>query len=130
MKLLTITVAALLALTARADDAELELSRGPATPKAAVGQKTAVSLTLLPRTGARLDPDAPLVIRLSAEGAKLARALYQREDAVDPRAVAPRFELQLTPERVDWKLSAHVTAWVCRGARCRPVETDATWPLN
>jgi hypothetical protein len=133
MKLVTFTLTLTLfspALPAHADDADLELSRGAAAPKATVGQKTAVSLTLLPRTGARLDPDAPLVIRLSGEGVKLSRALYQREDAVDPRAVAPRFELQLTPERADWKLSAHVTAWVCRGVRCRPVESDATWPLD
>ena len=117
----------LLATPARAGDAELELSRN-APAKLAIGQKGAVSLTLLPRSGARIDGDAPLVIRLSADGAKLPRALYQREDAVDPRAEAPRFELALSPERADWKLTAHVIAWVCRGARCRPVETDAYWP--
>ena len=117
----------LIATAARADDAELELSRNvPA--KLAVGQKGAVSLTLLPRSGARIDSDAPLVIRLTADGAKLVRAHYQREDAVDPRAEAPRFELALSPERADWKLTAHVIAWVCRGSRCRPVETDASWP--
>jgi hypothetical protein len=117
----------LFATAARADDAELELSRGvPA--KLAVGQKGTVSLTLLPRSGARIDGDAPLVIRLTADGARLPRALYQREDAVDPRAEAPRFELALSPERADWKLTAHVIAWVCRGARCRPVETDTYWP--
>lgn len=129
MKPFTLTLAFTLSLPSftRADDAELELSRN--TPaKLTVGQKGAVSLTLLPHSGARLDGDAPVVIRLTADGARLPRALYQREDAVDPRAEAPRFELALSPERADWKLTAHVIAWVCRGSRCRPVESDASWP--
>jgi hypothetical protein len=128
----SLTLALSLALTftplgsGRADEPDLELSRGP-VPTVRTGQKSSVSLTLLPRSGARLYTDGPLIVRVEGNGVKLPRTLYLREDAVDPRAEAPRFEIQFSPERAEWKLAARVTAWICRGSRCRPVELEALY---
>lgn len=95
-----------------------------ATP-GAKGRVT-LSLTLLPRAGHRLHPDAPIVLHPRARGARLERALYTRADAVDPRAEAPRFELVLTVEdAANAAVDVACAFTLCRGDRCRPVETTA-----
>jgi hypothetical protein len=115
---------------ARAEEADYELVRGPA-PSLKSGQKVALSLSVVPRAGHRLLADGPLLVRLTGDGVRPARALYQRDEAVDPRADVPRFELALTAERKGAAvLTAHCTFYLCKNARCRPVETTATWDLN
>jgi hypothetical protein len=93
------------------------------TTPGAKGRVT-VSLTLLPRAGHRIHADAPIVLRPHARGAHLERALYTRGDAVDPRAEAPRFELVLSSVSAEAELDVACAFTICRGARCRPVETS------
>ncbi len=100
----------------RADEPEFQVV-GTVEPKA-------LSLSILPRPGYRLHSDAPVVVRLDGSGVELPRTLYRREDAVDPRAEAPRFEIAYrrvapTGAHVDAELSFYI----CKAARCRPVVT-------
>jgi hypothetical protein len=94
------------------------------------GRSAVLSLAVLPTGGARLLPDGPLVVELEGTALDLPRRTLRLRDAVDPRAETPRFELEVRAQRTGTpSLSAHVTAWICRGARCRPVETTAQLAL-
>jgi hypothetical protein len=113
-----------------ADDLGVELVKS-APARVAKGQRAAVSLTLLPRAGNRLLDDGPLLVQVSGDGVTVERALYRREDAVDPRAEAPRFELAFRGTRPGpAELHARCTFYVCRGARCRPVEGEAVFTVE
>lgn len=104
-------------------DAEYDVVVG-ALPAVKVGEHATVSLSLLPRAGYRLLADGPLVVRLAGDGLVPDKALLRREDAVDPRAEAPRFELPFhrTSARAgDAALTATLTFYICDAARCRPV---------
>jgi hypothetical protein len=84
-----------------------------------------LSLTILPRAGYRLGADTPVLVRLDGAGVDLPRKLYRREDAVDPRAEAPRFEVAFrrAPATATARIDAELTFYVCKAARCRPVVT-------
>jgi hypothetical protein len=131
-RLITFLLPALLmALPARAaDDLGVELVKSTPAP-VTKGQRAAVSLTLLPRAGTRLLADGPLVVHVSGDGLTVERALYRREDAVDPRAEAPRFELAFRGTRPGAaELRARCSFYACRGARCRPVESEALFKVD
>jgi hypothetical protein len=131
---------ALVALTlpARADEPDFELVRAP-TPPLHAGAQATLSLSLVPRAGRHLLAGGPVQLRLHGDGVRPARARYDRDDAVDPRADVPRFELAITGERAGpAKLDADVLFYLCtaanadehREARCRPVEARATWSIE
>ena len=93
-----------------------------AMPAAKIGEHAAVSLSILPRAGYRLLADGPLLVRLAGDGLTPDKALLRREDAVDPRAEAPRFELPFRRQRAaNATLTATLTFYICDAARCRPV---------
>jgi len=120
-----------LALAAPAsDEVGYELVRAPAPPLKA-GKKSALSLTVLPHGGYRLLADGPVELRLSGDGVKLPRPALHREDAVDARAEAPRFELPILADHPGAAtVSAECTFYLCREARCRPVVTTVRWTLS
>lgn len=130
MRSLALLVVLASTATARAEDAtlvrvqvthETPLERGRATP---------LSLGVVLAPGLRLLDDAPLVLELVGVALQPAHRVLYRRDAVDPRAESPRFELEVRAERAGSPaLTAHLTAWVCRGRRCRPVELTAPVPL-
>jgi hypothetical protein len=82
-----------------------------------------LSLSILPRPGYRLGADTPVLVRLDGAGVELPRKLYRREDAVDPRAEAPRFEIAYRAATSGARIDAELTFYVCKAARCRPVVT-------
>ncbi len=94
------------------------------------GHATVVSLGIALAPGVRLLEDGPLLLSLDAVALSPPHRTLRRRDAVDPRAEVPRFEIELRPERVGApSLTAKLTAWVCRGPRCRPVELSVPLPL-
>lgn len=102
-------------------DAEYDVVVG-ALPAVKAGEHATVSLSLLPRAGYRLLADGPLVVRLAGDGFTPDKALLSREDAVDPRAEAPRFELPFHRARAaNATLTATLTFYICDADRCRPV---------
>jgi hypothetical protein len=86
-------------------------------------ERSALSLSILPRPGYRLLTDAPVLVRLDATAVELPRRQYRREDAVDPRAEAPRFEIAYRAAVTGARIDAELTFYICKRARCRPVVT-------
>jgi hypothetical protein len=69
-----------------------------------------------------------VLVRLRGEGVTPLRALSHREDAVDPRADVPRFELPLRADKAGpARLTAECTFYLCSATKCRPVETSVSW---
>jgi hypothetical protein len=106
---------ALAAPSARAEEPEFQIV-------GTVDQKT-LSLSILPRPGYRLGADTPVLVRLDGTGVELPRRLYRRQDAVDPRAEAPRFEIAYRAATGGARIDAELTFYICKAARCRPVVT-------
>jgi hypothetical protein len=129
--LLAGSVAASVALAA--DTPEHELRVGAALTLAP-GARGAASLTIVPAAGRRLDPDAPLSLRLSvapADGLKLPRRRYALADAADPRAEAPRFDLAveaLAPG--SYTVSVDARFWLCAAHTCRAVRDHVELPVT
>lgn len=115
------TLAALLAALAfaaaptRAEEPEFQIV-------GTVDAKT-LSLSILPRPGYRLGAETPVVVQLDGSGVELPRKLYRRQDAVDPRAEAPRFEIPYRAATAGARIDAELTFYICTAARCRPVVT-------
>jgi hypothetical protein len=125
--LLSLTVVSQIAA---AEEAGFELVRG-AAPALKVRQSAALSLSIVPHAGHRLLPSGPVIVRLRGEGLRPQRLLYHRDEAVDPRADVPRFELPVTAERAGpTRLEAQCTFYLCRGELCRPVETSTTFTVD
>jgi hypothetical protein len=122
----------LLGASARGADDGYSLVQTPASPvEIKAGKKATLSLTVLPHAGYRLLADGPVELRLAGEGVKLPRPSLHREDAVDPRAEAPRFELAAVAAGAGpGNVAAECTFYLCRESRCRPVVTTVRWSLT
>jgi hypothetical protein len=114
-RLLSPAALALVAGLARAEEPEFQI----------VGtvERQTLSLSILPRPGYRLGADAPVLVRLDGTGVELPRKLYRRQDAVDPRAEAPRFEVPFRAPSAGARIDAELTFYICKSSRCRPVVT-------
>ncbi|HZS37828.1 MAG TPA: hypothetical protein VFF06_13415 [Polyangia bacterium] len=129
--LAALSLAALVLAGAAAPDDGYELVRGPAPAGMRRGDKATVSLSLVPRAGHHLLQSGPVLVRLRGDGVRPVRALYRRDDAVDPRADVPRFELGFVAEREGRaRLAGDCTFYVCKADRCRPVETHVDWTVD
>jgi len=82
-----------------------------------------LSLSILPRPGYRLGAETPVLVRVEGSGVELSRKLYRRQDAVDPRAEAPRFEIAFVHATPSARIDAELTFYICKAARCRPIVT-------
>jgi hypothetical protein len=104
------------------DEHTVELA---ASVEVAVGETTAVSLTLTPRPGFRISTAGPIRIALSVaptSGAALLRRRLQRADAADPRAEAPRFDIGIRGDAAgDYAVAVDARFWVCGRYTCRPI---------
>lgn len=117
-------------MAAGAAEPAYDLVQGPA-PKVRANQTAQVSLSLVPRSGERLLADGPVLVRVRGQGVRPLQALYRREDAADPRADVPRFELAFRAEREGHaRLIAACTFYLCKGQRCRPFEAEVSWNLE
>lgn len=88
-----------------------------------------LSLSILPRPGYRLGSETPVDVRVEGSGVELPRKLFRRQDAVDPRAEAPRFEIAFSRAATGGdrgaaaRIDAELTFYICKAARCRPIVT-------
>jgi len=112
------------------EDPGYELVRGgPAAMK--VRQSATLSLSIVPHAGHHLLEAGPVIVRLRGEGLRPQRPLYHRDEAVDPRADVPRFELPVTAEKAGAaRLEAQCTFYLCRGDLCRPIETSTSFTVD
>lgn len=90
------------------------------------GQERAVSLTVLPKTGFSISKDGPIAVRLApSEGLEVRRDRYERVNAADPGAEAPRFEMWVRAGSVGrHRLGVGIRFWLCRKRTCRPIERE------
>lgn len=130
-RLLTLVTFLVAGGAARAeDDPGFELVHG-ASPALKVRQSAALSLSIVPHAGHHLLASGPVLVRLRGDGLKPQRPLYHRDEAVDPHADVPRFELRVTAERAGpARLLAECTFYLCRGELCRPVEVATSWSVD
>jgi len=132
MRVLGLLACGLIASTARAEG-PVELVTVKLTHDAPLerGRNTPLSLGVVPGPGLRLLDDGPLVVELEGTALTPAHRTLRRRDAVDPRAEAPRFEVEVRADRSGTPaLVAHLTAWVCRARRCRPVTISTPLALT
>ena len=122
----TAVVLALLlgAAPARADDWTIRVA-GEAT--VTPGAAATVSLTIAGEGGRVVSKDGPVRVTLSSETLSLPRVRYERKQAADPAADAPRFDLKLTaPGAGEHSLAIDVRFWLCGKKVCRPVHATRT----
>lgn len=128
--LIVTAVSAALVLTPRPavsgapEDHEIKLA---ASDEARVGETRSLSLTIAARSGYTISRDGPLYIDLSDSGAEpriieLPKQRYERSDAADVHADAPRFDLRYRA-RAAGQTTVHVALffWVCGARVCWPV---------
>lgn len=105
-------------------DPEYRIILGNA-PKIEVGARGAQTLTITPLRGRRISGDGPLSIAVVVDpptGLTLPRPRLRLRDAVDPKAEAPRFEIQLAGEKAGtYQLEIDIRFWICAKRTCRPV---------
>ena len=107
-----------------AADQALTVTLSPPTSTRA-GERAEVGISVEARGGRTLHPHAPLFVDLDApDPAGLARQRLERADALRFDAPAASFRVEIRPtEAGTHSLRTRVRAWVCRGSRCRAVET-------
>lgn len=128
-----------LALLGGSDDVhdKYALEKGPDVTLA-VGEKGAVTLRLLTRQDGYIHPEAPLKIKLSAEGAVgTAKSSLERKDAVDPKAGEKAHELAFQiPVAIAagasgaGKVRADLTFFLCSPSWCRQVKESLSWSVT
>jgi hypothetical protein len=98
-----------------------------ANDQAQVGETRSLSLTIAAHAGYTISRDGPLYIDLASAGAEagileLPRPRYQRSDAADVQAEAPRFDLRYIA-RAPGQTTVRVALffWVCGPRVCWPV---------
>jgi len=114
------------ALRARAAAPGWELRAADASVE--VGARGAVSLTIAPAAGHTVSHDGPVRVDLRTDdGLGLARTRYDRRDAADPAADAPRFDLKLEGRTAgDHVLAIDAHFWLCGRKVCEPVHAHRT----
>jgi hypothetical protein len=91
------------------------------------GESTTISLTIAADPGYAISVDGQLKVVLTATpkgSLRLKKSVYGRDDAADPRAESPRFDLKLsaTDNTGSHKLVVDANFWLCRKRTCRPVQ--------
>lgn len=123
-----VVLAALVAAGARAEgDGEGWELRVADQLDVVVDTSTTLSLTIAGLDGRTVSRDGPIRVEVSSETLKLPRLRYQRRQAADPAAEAPRFDLKVAaPAAGDHQLAIDVRFWLCAAKTCRPVRTRRT----
>jgi hypothetical protein len=121
-------VVALLVLTAaspaRGEDWEVRVDEAVEVD---AGTAATVSLTIAGTGGRVVSKDGPVRVALASETLEVKRARYDRRQAADPAADAPRFDLKFTaPSAGDHTLAVEVRFWLCGAKTCRPVRAKRT----
>jgi hypothetical protein len=109
------------------DPPEFEVRAGDAV-EAVAGTRSSATFTVVPAPGRTIHKGAGLIVRLSSSsgGLKIPRKRLGRNDAADPQADAPRFEVPFTAESAgSYTIAADVRFWICGPRTCRPARGAA-----
>lgn len=111
-------------------DAQDHDIRLPAQDQAITGEPRSLSLTIAPLPGHTISREGPLMVDLDTapdSGLHLPRRRYQRRDAADARAEAPRFDLRYRADAPGrHALRVDLRFWACARRTCRPVHVTRT----
>jgi nucleoid-associated protein YgaU len=127
LRLVTFTVAALLATAARAGDPGVAaakayiLDTAGSTAEVKVGARGKLVLVIRPKDPAwHVHPQAPLKLRFEAPAALgLEKRELSRRDAVDPKAAEPRFEAPFVASAAGKaEAKASVDFFICSDTAC------------
>ena len=126
MRLLVLLVLALLTAASPAWGEDWEVRVDEAVEVDA-GKAATVSLTIAGLGGRVVSKDGPVRVGLSSETLELKRTRYDRRQAADPAADAPRFDLRFSaPSAGDHSLAVDIRFWLCGARTCRPVRAKRT----
>src|SRR5262245_33494458 len=118
MKAILVAVLLAIAAPARADDWEVRVDEAA---DVTAGDNATVSLTIAGLGGRVVSKDGPVRVALASKTLKTPRVRYERRQAADPAADAPRFDLKFSaPEAGDHELALDVRFWLCGKRSCRP----------
>ena len=124
MRLVLLALLLLAPSVARADDGwELRIDE---SVEVEAGAAAAVSLTIAGTGGRTISKDGPVRVEISSTTLELKRTRYDRRNAADPAADAPRFDLKLVAKPGDHELAIDARFWVCGKRTCRPVRARRT----
>jgi len=137
-RLVWLLAPALLLGGARAADVGAEAARSyrieteGSTRQLASGATGKLVLAIVPRDGTHVHPAAPLKITLSGTpGLKLSREVLGHQDAVDPGAEGPRFEVPFTAARAGaQEARARLDFFICSEQWCVKQSRDVTVAIN
>jgi hypothetical protein len=119
VKLLVVAALLLVAAPARADDWEVRVDD---SAEVTAGANAAVSLTIAGLGGRVVSKDGPVRVALKSATLKTPKVRYDRRNAADPAADAPRFDLRFSAaEAGDHELALDIRFWLCGKRACRPV---------
>lgn len=95
-----------------------------------VGGKGTLVLAILPLAKVHVHPQAPLKITIESAGLEVAKASLGHQDAVDPKAEGPRFEVPFVARRAGRQdAKAKVDFFICSDQWCVKQVKDVTIPV-
>lgn len=123
LRRLVVSAWLLVASPLAADPALTALVSPPASAR--VGARSEIGISVAAAPGLTLHALAPLFVDLEAPDALgLERMRLERADAVRFESPQAAFRVGIRPTAAgSHPISARIRAWVCRGDRCRAVET-------
>jgi len=74
----------------------------------------------------KMDNGGTVRVEISSSTLELKRTRFDRRNAADPAADAPRFDLKIVAKPGDHELSIDARFWVCGTRTCRPVRARRT----
>ncbi len=105
------------------------LARGPQSIE--LGATAHLSLTVAPRGQQRLLEGGPFEVRVDGPAVEVMQPTYHRNDAVDPKADAPRFDIEVKAKQLgSATVTARVRLYLCAMQQCHPVEAHASWTIE
>jgi len=102
------------------------------TRQLANGASGKLVLAIVPLNGTHVHPQAPLKIALSGTpGLKLSKDVLGHQDAIDPKAEGPRFEVPFTAAQPGPQVArAKVDFFICSDQWCVKQSRDVAVPVD
>lgn len=118
---MTCLVVLLVASSASAQGWEVRM---PEKIAATVGDAATLPIAIAVDRGLVISRDAPVILDVSSNGGVTTRkARLGRNDAVDPGADAPRFDVPLKAAQPgEHVVKIRLRMWLCGGRSCRPLD--------
>ena len=96
-----------------------------------VGETAKASLRIVASAGSHVSDEAPLKIKLTGAGVKLAKDTLRTEDIAEGKGASPRFEVAVVGDRKgEGSVTAEMTFIVCTKELCERESEKVTIPVT